>query len=75
MAPSKFSMLLFVAILIAEEGPQPPALQTPAMTRDEIRAVRKNFEREMETDKRRPWDGMALTGPHALEKLPAPDKK
>lgn len=74
MAPSKISLLLFLAILIAEEGPQPPALQTPVMTRDEIKAIRKNFEREMEADKARPWDGMALTGPHALEKPHAPDK-
>jgi hypothetical protein len=62
------ALSMLVAILIAERpiGPMRPLL--PAATEDGIKAAREKFDLEMKLNTKRPWDGMALTGPHALEK-------
>ena len=75
MSPTQMALLTLFAILIAEQSGQPFETQLPVMTRDEIRAAREKFDRELKLDTKRPWDGMHLTGPRAFEKLPTPDKK
>jgi hypothetical protein len=69
------ALLFLLAILIAEQGLQLPPPRPPVMTQDEIRAARETFDREMKLDTKRPWDGMDLTGPNALEKPRGTDKK
>ena len=61
-----------LAILIAEQSVAPIGPPPPPTSLESIRAARDKFDLEMKTDTRRPWDGMALTGPHALERRPDP---
>ena len=76
MNPAQIALSMLFAILIAEQGGHTLVPQAPVITtRDEIKAARKKFEREIQADKTRPWDGMDLTGPHALERRPTPDGK
>ena len=57
-----------LAILVAELPVDPIGPPPPVMTLDSIKAARDKFDLEMKQDTKRPWDGMHLTGPHALEK-------
>jgi hypothetical protein len=69
MKQANLALSLLVAILVAEHpvdpfgGPLPPAA-----TQENIKAAREKFDLEMKLNTKRPWDGMDLTGPHALEK-------
>jgi hypothetical protein len=68
MKQACFALSIGVAILVADQVIDPFGPPHPTPTRDDIRAARKKFELEMKLDTKRPWDGMDLTGPHALEK-------
>lgn len=57
-----------LAVLVAEQPADPIGPPPPVMTLDSIKAARDKFDLEMKQDTKRPWDGMDLTGPHALEK-------
>lgn len=59
---------MLLVILVAEHqgdrfGP-PPSVATE----DSIKAAHEKFDLEMKLDTKRPWDGITLTGPHALER-------
>ena len=64
------SMLL--AILVADQTVDPLGPPPPVLTPDSIKAAREKFDLEGKQDTKRPWDGMDLTGPHALEKKRQP---
>jgi hypothetical protein len=77
------ALSVLFAILIALQSVQPfPArarvmtlpAPPPLMTRHEIRAARDKFDRKLKLDKKRPWDGMNLTGPHTIDNQRKPDK-
>ena len=74
MTPSQMALPLLLVILIAEQNGQPYPPLPPLMTLEQIKAARDKFERELKLDTKRPWDGMDLTAPHALEKSSKPDK-
>jgi len=59
---------MLLAILLAEASIDPFAPPAPIITQDTIKASREKTNLEMKLNTRRPWDGMDLTGPHALEK-------
>ena len=75
MSPARVLLCFVLAILIAEQSAQPFESPPSVMTRDDIKKAREKFDREMKLDTKRPWDGMVLTGPHALEKPHETDKK
>lgn len=74
MTPAQMALPMLLATLIAAQSGQPYPPQAPVMTREQIKAARDKFDREMKSNTKRPWDGMDLTGPHALEKPSKPDK-
>jgi len=74
MSLGRATLPFVFAILIAEQSIRPFGPPPPVVTQDEIRNGREKFDREMKLDTKRPWDGMSLTGPHALEKAPEVDK-
>lgn len=59
---------VLLAVLVAEQSG--PVVDQPSdvKRRESIKAARDKFDAEMKADTKRPWDGMDLTGPHALEK-------
>ena len=64
--------ILFAMLILVAERDFVPFGAGPVITRQDIQASRDKFDREMKLDTKRPWDGMALTGPHALEKRSSP---
>ena len=66
---------LFALLILVAQQDIGPFEARPAITREEIQAARDKFDREMKLDTKRPWDGLALTGPHALEKGSEPPGK
>jgi hypothetical protein len=72
MRLANFTLLFMLAMLIAAQGVFGPPPQV--LTRDQIIAARKKFDLEEKLNTKRPWDGMDLTGPRALEKPPKPTK-
>jgi hypothetical protein len=74
MTPAQLTLPMLLAILIAGQRGQLYPPQAPVMTREQIKAARDKFDREMKLDTKRPWDGMDLTGPHALQKPSKLDK-
>jgi hypothetical protein len=65
---------ILFAILLAEQSVFPFG-PPPVITREDFQAARDKFDRKMKLDTDRPWDGMALTGPHALEKRLEPARE
>jgi len=55
-------------VLIAEQPSPVIDPPTDVQRRENIKTARDKFNAEMKLDTKRPWDGMDLTGPHALEK-------
>ncbi len=69
----QLALSLLVAILVAEHSVDPVGLALPPFaTEENIKAAREKFDLEMKLNTKRPWDGMDLTGPHALEKRKNP---
>lgn len=64
--------ILFGILILVAEQDFVPFETRPVITREDIQASRDKFDREMKLDTKRPWDGMDLTGPHALEKRSEP---
>ena len=71
MIPTLLALPLFVTTLV-NDAPKPlPSFQP--MTREDIRAARDKFDRDMKLDTKRPWDlRPANIEPPAPEK-PKPD--
>jgi len=74
MIPTLLALPVFVTMLV-NDAPKPlPSFQP--LTREDIRAARDKFDRDMKLDTKRPWDGTNLrpanTESPALEK-PKPD--
>jgi hypothetical protein len=63
-------------ILLAEHPvdltPPVTTLTPPVTTEDRIKAAREKSDLEFKLNTKRPWDGMDLTGPRALEKRQYP---
>lgn len=60
---------MLLTILLMEH---PVDLSPPVITEDNIRAAREKSNLEFKLNTKRPWDGMDLTGPRALEKRQSP---
>jgi hypothetical protein len=67
---NKLSLGVFasLAILIAAQSAPPTNPPSEPKAGESIKATRDKFDAELKADTKRPWDGMDLTGPHALEK-------
>lgn len=63
---------MLLAILLAEAPNDHVGPPAPVITQDTIKTSREKTNLEMKLDTKRPWDGMDLTGPHALEKRRSP---
>ncbi|MGB9043096.1 MAG: hypothetical protein WCC81_11590, partial [Pseudolabrys sp.] len=72
VSQANLALSMLVAILVAEHPVDPFVPPPPVATRDNIKAAREKFDLEMKLNTKRPWDGMDLTGPHALEKRRGP---
>jgi hypothetical protein len=70
MKLANFTLSIILTMLVAEQGVFAPPPQV--LTRDQILAARKKFDLEEKLNTKRPWDGLALTGPNAFEKPPKP---
>lgn len=76
MFPTLLAAPLLVTTLV-NDAPRPNLLQmSPPLTREDIKAARDKFDREMKLDTRRPWDGMNLrTPPSEEQENPKPKDK
>jgi hypothetical protein len=72
MNQAHLAVSMLLAILVAEHQADPFGPLAPVVTQDSIKASREKTDREMKLNTKRPWDGMDLTGPRALEKRPEP---
>ena len=54
MFPILTVVQLFVAILVADPLPPPDFALKPVLTREDIKAARDQFDREMQLDTKRP---------------------
>jgi hypothetical protein len=56
--------LPFVVTTLVNDAPRPiPLPSFPEITREDMKAARDKFDREMKLDTKRPWDGMNLRTP------------
>ncbi|HEX9071068.1 MAG TPA: hypothetical protein VF852_03870 [Pseudolabrys sp.] len=73
MSQTNLALLMLLAILVAEHPVDPFGDPLPPVAAQEsIKAAREKFDLQMKLNTKRPWDGMDLTGPHALEKRGKP---
>lgn len=70
MIPTLLALPLFVTTLVNDAPQTLPSFQP--MTREDIRAARDKFDRDMKLDTKRPWDG-TNSRPANIEP-PAPEK-
>ena len=72
MAQINLAFAMLLTILLVEHPLSPFEPAPPVTTEDSIKAAREKSQLEFKTNTKRPWDGMDLTGPRALEKRPNP---
>jgi hypothetical protein len=68
MAPANLALAALLTILLVEHPLNPFGSTPPVITEDSIKAAREKSALEFKMNTKRPWDGMDLTGPRALEK-------
>ncbi len=72
MALANLALAMLLTILLVEHPLNPFGPTPPVTTEDSIKAAREKSDLEFKVNTKRPWDGMDLTGPRALEKRQAP---
>jgi hypothetical protein len=74
MFPTLMVAPLFIAILVADDLPMRELVLPPVLTRDEIKAARNRFDREMKLDTKRPWDVPQAPAADVMPAKPKPSE-
>jgi hypothetical protein len=76
MFPTLLAAPLFITTLVNDLPRPSPLDMNPPLTREDIKAARDKFDREMKLDTKRPWDGTNWRTPSVEEQdKPKPKAK
>jgi len=74
MTPTLMALSLFAATLVAAPSVAQVPTGPPLLTREDIKAARDKFDRDMKLDTKRPWQIAPKLDPDVVPEPPKPSR-